>query len=103
MWFQPQARALLDARMAEPKSPIATDLTGKKWFSIVDKRTIEEKGFGAQTDNSKMGRWEPWKDLCPDKAQEEVFRDGKGAWVVKGFVGEENARIGGGRRSLGTI
>ncbi len=98
MWFQPQARALLDARVAEPQFPIAIDAAGKKWYPAVDKAIIERKGFGAQTDNKEMGRWEQCKDLCPEKAQEEVFRDGKGPWVAKEFVGEESKPKGGGSR-----
>ena len=78
MWFQPYARALLNARMRESYKPIAVSKTnGKKWFSTTDRERI----LGAWTDNPEQGGWMDWTDLCPAKDQEEIFRDGKGPWI----------------------
>lgn len=86
MWFQPYARALLNARMREPYKPIAVSKSdGRKWFSAMN----GEKRFGAWTDNAEQGGWMDWTDLCPAEDQEEIFRDGKGPWV-KQDIGEES-------------
>ena len=86
MWFQPYARALLNARLSEPYKPIAVGKSdGKRWFSTMD----GEKRLGAWTDNAEQGGWLDWTDLCSAEDQEEVFRDGEGPWVQEN-IGEEN-------------
>lgn len=86
MWFQPYARALLNARMREPYKPIAVSKSnGRKWFSTMD----GERSLGAWTDNAEQGGWMDWTDLCSAQDQEEIFRDGKGPWV-KQDIGEES-------------
>ncbi|KAG8533008.1 uncharacterized protein KY384_001790 [Bacidia gigantensis] len=39
-------------------------------------RTIDDRGNKA---------WLSWGDMCDEKAQEEVFRDGEGVWVGEGY------------------
>ena len=86
MWFQPHARALLNARMSEPSKPIAiSKFDGKRWLSTMD----GERRLGAWTDNAEQGGWMDWTDLCSAEDQEEIFRDGEGPWV-KQDIGEEN-------------
>ena len=81
MWFQPFARVLLDARMAQPDGPCAVDKAGKNWYKYVTDAMMRELGYGAQTDDGtgKLG-WQGWGELCSAEDQEEVFRDGSGVW-----------------------
>ena len=81
MWFQPFARVLLDARMAQPDGPCAVDKGGKAWYKYVTDAMMREFGYGARTDDGKgaLG-WQRWGELCGVEDQEEVFRDGGGAW-----------------------
>ena len=81
MWFQPFARALLDAKMTQPEGPLAVDKSRKRWFSAVTDATMKENGYGAQTDDGKGEKgWQKWEELCTAEDQEEIFRDGKEMW-----------------------
>ena len=83
MWFQPFARTLLDAKMAQPDGPVAVDKSGMRWFGSVTDATVREKGYGARTDDGKRHKgWQRWGELCTAEDQEEVFRDGEGEWSL---------------------
>ena len=81
MWFQPFARTLLDAKMAQPAGPLTVDKSGTRWLSSVADGTVQENGYGAQTDDGRGHKgWQRWGELCTAEDQEEIFRDGKGEW-----------------------
>ncbi len=88
IWFQAHARALLDANVLEPYRPFAvTRSTGMKggsretaWWGR-ENRKWDTHVAGVE----KEKEWVGWEALCGGKsglvgAEEEVFRDGKGAW-----------------------
>jgi hypothetical protein len=71
IWFQPNARVLMDKYMDTPVETLAI-AGGREWMS-----GDEWKG-GARDD---VGVWLPYQDMCGG-TEDEVFRDGKGAWVA---------------------
>lgn len=83
MWFQPFARTLLDAKIAQPDGPLAVDKSGTRWFGAVIDGMVREHGYGAQTDDGRGHKgWQRWGELCTAEDQEEVFRDEKGDWEM---------------------
>ena len=79
IWFQPYARQLLTQRLREDKtlSPI-TNMGGVDWFDVMKNRSKPE-GFVVRTDRENE-EWVSWNGVCDQEMQEEVFRDGKGAF-----------------------
>lgn len=75
VWFQANARTLMDAYMETPIDTIAV-AGGREW-----KSSDQWKG-GARDD---VGEWLPYQDLC-DGTEDEVFRDGKGPWKASKHV-----------------
>ncbi|KAL9635033.1 MAG: hypothetical protein Q9164_003727 [Protoblastenia rupestris] len=73
IWFQPYARELLSTRLRESgrKSGAGNRL------QVADRPA----GFALRTDESSTP-WIEWNDLCDEGIQEEVFRDGKGVFVL---------------------
>ncbi|KAI6708280.1 hypothetical protein JHW43_009193 [Diplocarpon mali] len=89
LWLQPHARALMDAHVQEPYRAVATLRTGARetsWWGV------GEGKFGFRTDEVLEGEevWKSWGEVCGGvdggvEIEEEVFRDGKGAWRVPRF------------------
>ena len=77
MWFQPYARALLQASEPEGAQPMAVDKKKKAWSSS----STRSLGLGAKTINETQSGWVTWNELCSIEDQEEVFRDDGGPWA----------------------
>ena len=73
IWFQPYARELLSTRLRE----------SGRISGAGNKQQVADRpaGFALKTDESSTP-WIEWNDLCDKGMQEEVFRDGKGMFVL---------------------
>ena len=81
MWYQPMARDLLNARLAQPERKIMVDKKGREWWNAIDRVRVETEGFGVQTaDEAGHQVWVPWAEICSETDQAEVFRDGRGPY-----------------------
>ncbi|KAL9096794.1 MAG: hypothetical protein Q9163_006416 [Psora crenata] len=69
IWFQPYARDLLSARLEE---------LNRQHGGGTEKPPA---GFALRTDESNTP-WIEWNDLCDEEMQEEIFRDGKGVFML---------------------
>lgn len=76
VWFQPYARALMDAYMDAPAAQTLAVAGGREW------RSSDEWKGGARED---VGEWLAYQDLCAG-TEDEVFRDGKGGWEADAHV-----------------
>lgn len=74
IWFQKNGRTLFNARISAPQGVLAVagDRALREWWDPED-----YKGGVRNT----TGWWYRYDDIC-DKTEDEVFRDGRGRWLI---------------------
>ena len=83
IWFQSQARVLLDAHIYAPVTPFA--YAGYAGDAVTEYWPHEIWKGGARNGSSKVGQsetgWVRFDDTC-SAYHEEIFRDGRGPWLL---------------------